>query len=267
MVAVGQWGEGSSLGSALGNAASAAWSGITNTGQRFANLVSGDGWNTNAQIDAMKAAAAIGGGGASVALAAFNSKYAEKLGGSPEHAYIANQLGGTLSNLDGDLVVQMPDGTIQPITNSDLIAANNDMRGGEGELSNVGLRDFFAKFAPPSNDRPAGQASGFLGGGATTVPGFTPQFIDQHKLPVAPKVACNYNSLRTELEAIEGRPAPADFVQRALANGGIDANGKVLDYNKVAEAFGSSARWQTSNSKNSAGKKWAFDSVADDTSG
>lgn len=38
------------IGNAISSVASAAWSGLTNTGERLLNLVTGDGWNTNKEV-------------------------------------------------------------------------------------------------------------------------------------------------------------------------------------------------------------------------
>ena len=75
MVAVGQWGEGSSLGSAFSSAwegtktlANQAWSGVTNTFERTVNLVAGNGWHNKAEYEALKLAQLSGGWEASRAL-------------------------------------------------------------------------------------------------------------------------------------------------------------------------------------------------------
>ncbi len=138
-------------GSAIGRGASSAWNstknffsdlgtGISNTFQKTVNFVSGSGFNTNAQVEAMKIAALSGSTGNKVdygALAQGNTEYAKKVGGTREHAYVATKLGGTLSNIDGGLVVMFPDGTWKDIGETDLIVANHELYGKEVKLTNV----------------------------------------------------------------------------------------------------------------------------------
>lgn len=75
---------------------------------------------------------------------------------------------------------------------------------------------------------------------------YQPEFIDQHELTkygIDGRYACVVNSIRTNLESLEGRPADSDFYRKLVESGATESNGYVNNYNKAAESFGSSSRW------------------------
>jgi len=116
----------------LGNAISSAWeatknfvsdlgTGISNTFQKTVNLISGSGFNTNAEADAIK-------------LAQINEARAQ----------------GYITEFD-ETDEERAYNTLSQIEREKFFRA---METGEG-LTEAGIRDFLAKFAPPSNDLPA----------------------------------------------------------------------------------------------------------------
>ncbi|HNE20703.1 MAG TPA: hypothetical protein PLF85_13350 [Turneriella sp.] len=105
----------SAVASFFSNAASSVASFATNTFERFGNLVSGAGFNTNSQVEAIRNET--------------NSNVADTMQLTPGYAAVANRLGGKLTNVDGNPAVIKPDGTFEFINDKDAIAAEADMLG------------------------------------------------------------------------------------------------------------------------------------------
>ncbi len=129
MVAQGQLrGEsgGSSIGSALRSAASAAWDWmkgavtdagtfLANTAERIWNFVTGDGFNTKAEVEMIRNKS--------------NNKIADTMQLTPGYAAVANRMGGKLTNVDGSPAVMRPDGTWSFISDRDVLEAEAEMLG------------------------------------------------------------------------------------------------------------------------------------------
>jgi hypothetical protein len=120
------------LGNALGSAASAAWSGLTNTYERLANWLTGSGFNTRAEVEAIRNET--------------NSKVADTMQLTPGYAAVANRLGGKLTNVDGNPAVMKPDGTFEFINDKDAIAAEAEMLGMSAAQTRGGRINFLGYY-------------------------------------------------------------------------------------------------------------------------